>query len=174
MPQFTHSEIFKLIKDITQKEMSENSSLYEIFEDSIQMFKFLSEVKNQIGLELGMLDLVKAETINDLIEKIQEKTGKAAEVEKKIPLTPIQQSYLLGREQNFHGSVNSTHLYFEVEHSLDIDKAEECIRQLIEKHDALRAFVEDENQCILAKDINKDFRIDRKNEFTIISGAKAI
>jgi Condensation domain. len=84
-----------------------------------------------------------------------------AEVEKKYALTPIQQSYLLGREQNFHGAVNSTHLIFEAEHSLDIDKAEECFRQLIKKHEALRAFVEGENQCVLAKDISKNFKIER-------------
>ncbi len=161
MSQFTHNNIFNFVRNITQKDISENSSLYEVFEDSIQMFKFLSEVKKQMGLELGMLDLVKAETVSDIVEKIQEKTGCMAEVEKKIALTPIQQSYLLGREQNFHGAVNSTHLYFEAEHSLDIDKAEECFRQLIKKHEALRAFVEGENQCVLAKDISKNFKIER-------------
>lgn len=85
MSQFTHNNIFNFVRNITQKDISENSSLYEVFEDSIQMFKFLSEVKKQMGLELGMLDLVKAETVSDIVEKIQEKTGCMAEVEKKSP-----------------------------------------------------------------------------------------
>jgi Phosphopantetheine attachment site. len=73
MSQFTHNNIFNFVRNITQKDISENSSLYEVFEDSIQMFKFLSEVKKQMGLELGMLDLVKAETVSDIVEKIQRK-----------------------------------------------------------------------------------------------------
>ena len=161
MSQFSQTEILDIVNKILKQNVQTDTSLYEVFEDSIQMFRFLGEVKNQLSIEFGMLDLVKAETIGDLVDKIQEKLGNGAEVEKKIPLTPMQQSYRLGREQNFHGSVNSTHIYFEVEHSLDINKAEECIRKLIEKHEALRAFVKDEDQCILTKDINKNFRIER-------------
>ena len=161
MSQFSQKEILEIVNQILKQNVQTETSLYEVFEDSIQMFRFLGEIKNKLSIEFGMLDLVKAETIGDLVDKIQEKLGKGAEVEKKIPLTPMQQSYRLGREQNFHGSVNSTHIYFEVEHSLNIDKAEECFRQLIEKHEALRAFVEEENQCILAKDISKNFKIER-------------
>ena len=163
MSQFSQKEILEIVNQILKQNVKTETSLYEVFEDSIQMFRFLGEVKNKLSIEFGMLDLVKAETIGDLVDKIQEKLGKGAEVEKKIPLTPMQQSYRLGREQNFHGSVNSTHIYFEVEHSLDIDKAEECFRQLIKKHEALRAFVEDENQCILAEDNSKNFKIERTN-----------
>lgn len=162
MSQFSQKEILEIVNQILKQNVQTDTSLYEVFEDSIQMFRFLGEVKNQLSIEFGMLDLVKAETIGDLVDKIQEKLGNGAEVEKKIPLTPMQQSYRLGREQFFHGSVNSTHIYFEVEHTLDIDKAEECIRKLIEKHEALRAFVEDEDQCILAKDICKNFKITRE------------
>ena len=162
MSQFSQKEILEIIHQVLKQNVQTDTSLYEVFEDSIQMFRFLGEIKNQLSIEFGMLDLVKAETIGDLVDKIQEKLGNGAEVEKKIPLTPMQQSYRLGREQNFHGSVNSTHIYFEVEHALDIDKAEECIRKLIEKHEALRAFVEDEDQCILAKDICKNFKIARE------------
>lgn len=49
MSQFTHNNIFNFVRNITQKDISENSSLYEVFEDSIQMFKFLSEVKKTNG-----------------------------------------------------------------------------------------------------------------------------
>jgi len=163
MSQFSQKEILEIVNQILKQNVNTETSLYEVFEDSIQMFRFLGEVKNKLSIEFGMLDLVKAETIGDLVDKIQDKLGNGAEVEKKIPLTPMQQSYRLGREQNFHGSVNSTHIYFEVEHSLDIDKAEECFRQLIKKHEALRAFVEDENQCVLAEDICKNFKIERTN-----------
>lgn len=162
MSQFSQKEILEIVNQILKQNVQTDTSLYEVFEDSIQMFRFLGEVKNKLNIEFGMLDLVKAETIGDLVDKIQEKLGNGAEVEKKIPLTPMQQSYRLGREQFFHGSVNSTHIYFEVEHALDINKAEECIRKLIEKHEALRAFVEDEDQCILAKDICKNFKITRE------------
>ena len=162
MSQFSQKEILETVNQILKQNVQAETSLYEVFEDSIQMFRFLGEVKNKLSIEFGMLDLVKAETIGDLVNKIQEKLGKGAEVEKKIPLTPMQQSYRLGREQNFHGSVNSTHIYFEVEHALDVDKAEKCICKLIEKHEALRAFVNNEEQCIFTKDISKNFRISRE------------
>ena len=162
MSQFSQNEILEIVNQILKQNTQTDTSLYEVFEDSIQMFRFLGEIKERLEIEFGMLDLVKAETIGDLVDKIQEKIGKAADVEKKIPLTPMQQSYRLGREQNFHGSVNSTHIYFEVEHTLDIDKAETCIRKLIETHEALRAFVHNEDQYILSKDISKNFRIARE------------
>ena len=111
MSQFTSQEIYDSIEKFLNQKISRETSLYEVFEDSIQMFRFLGEAKETFGIEFGMLDLVKAETIGDLVDKIQEKLGKGADVEKKIPLTPMQQSYRLGREQNFHGSVNSTHFY---------------------------------------------------------------
>lgn len=162
MSQLSQEKVLDTVSQILKQEVHPETSLYEVFEDSIQMFRFLGEAKEKFGIEFGMLDLVKAETIGDLIEKIQEKLGKTADVEKKIPLTPMQQSYRLGREQNFHGSVNSTHIYFEVEHALDVDKAEACIRKLIETHEALRAFVVEEDQCVLSKTISKDFHIARE------------
>ena len=162
MAQFSLNEIIDSVEKILNQKVSNSTSLYEVFEDSIQMFRFLSEAKKTFGIEFGMLDLVKAETVGDLIDKIQEKLGEGADIEKRLPLTPMQQSYRLGREQNFYGSVNSTHIYFEVEHELDLDRAEDCIRQLIEKHESLRAFIENEDQCILSKDISKNFKIARE------------
>ena len=163
MSQFSRQEIFETVKSILNQDTTLDTSLYEIFEDSIQMFRFLGESKKRFDIEIGMLDLVKAETVADLVEKIQEKLGKGVDVEKRIPLTPMQQSYRLGREQEFHGALNSTHIYFEVEHELDIDKAEECVRKLIEQHEALRAYVDGEEQCVLSKDVSRNFCIVREN-----------
>ena len=163
MSPFTKEEIFNSVKKIVQKDVSSETSLYEVFEDSIQMFRFLSESKEIFGVELGMLDLVKAQTIADLVKKIAEKCGKAADVEKRIPLTLMQQSYRLGREEDFHGAKNSTHFYFEIEHEMDLAKAESCIRKLIEKHEALRAYVDGEDSCILTKDIADSFEIKKES-----------
>lgn len=162
MPQLSYNEIFVIVREIVQQDATENTSLYEVFEDSIQMFRFLGEVKSRTGINLGMLDLVKAENLGDLVQKISEKLRQEAGVEKEIPLTPMQQSYLLGREQDFHGKKNSTHIYFELEHSLDLEKAESCLQKLIERHEALRAFVKEESCCILSKDIAKSFRIEKE------------
>ena len=85
MSQFTSQEIYNSIEKFLNQKISRETSLYEVFEDSIQMFRFLGEVKNQLSIEFGMLDLVKAETIGDLVDKIQEKLGNGAEVEKKFP-----------------------------------------------------------------------------------------
>ena len=163
MFQFSNEKILEIVKSILNQDVTLETSLYEIFEDSIQMFRFLGESKKHFNIEIGMLDLVKAETVADLGDKIQEKLGNGADVEKRIPLTPMQQSYRLGREQEFHGAFNSTHIYFEVEHEFDIDKAEECFRRLIEQHEALRAYVDGEEQCVLSKDISRNFHIAREN-----------
>lgn len=163
MPQLSFNEIFNIVKEIVKQDATESTSLYEIFEDSIQMFRFLGEVKSRTGVDLGMLDLVKAENIGDLVQKISEKLRQEAGVEKEIPLTPMQQSYLLGREQNFHGKLNSTHIYFELEHSFDLERAETCLKKLIERHEALRAFVREESCRILSKDISKSFHIEKEN-----------
>ena len=85
MSQFSQKEILEIVNQILKQNVNTETSLYEVFEDSIQMFRFLGEVKNKLSIEFGMLDLVKAETIGDLVDKIQEKLGKGAEVEKKNP-----------------------------------------------------------------------------------------
>ena len=93
MSQFSQTEILDIVNKILKQNVQTDTSLYEVFEDSIQMFRFLGEVKNQLSIEFGMLDLVKAETIGDLVDKIQEKLGNGAEVEKKIPLTPMHLAF---------------------------------------------------------------------------------
>lgn len=163
MPALSIDEIISNFKSITQKNLENDTSLYEVFEDSIQMFRFLGKLKDNMGVEFGMLDLVQAETIGDLARKVLEKKGTETVIEREVPLTSMQQSYRLGREQNFHNGLNSTHFYFEVRHNFNLDKAESCLRNLIEKHDALRAFVNGENQCVYDKSIARTFKITREH-----------
>lgn len=66
MPALSIDEIISNFKSITQKNLENDTSLYEVFEDSIQMFRFLGKLKDNMGVEFGMLDLVQAETIWDL------------------------------------------------------------------------------------------------------------
>ncbi len=69
MSQFSQKEILEIVNQILKQNIQTDTSLYEVFEDSIQMFRFLGEAKETFGIEFGMLDLVKAETIGDLVAK---------------------------------------------------------------------------------------------------------
>ena len=85
MSQFSQKEILEIVNQILKQNVKTETSLYEVFEDSIQMFRFLGEVKNKLSIEFGMLDLVKAETIGDLVDKIQENSATVPKSKKKFP-----------------------------------------------------------------------------------------
>ena len=73
---------------------------------------------------------------DDMIHMLLERLSKRNITIWTEQLSLIQQSYWIGREQEFYGASNSTHLYLEVHHNLDLMKLEKVIRTLIKRHGA--------------------------------------
>lgn len=70
-----------------------------------------------------------------------------------FPLTRIQQSYLIGRSQDFVLGNIATHNYFEIDlDNVDVERLERAWNRLIAHHDMLRAvFSEQGSQRVLAE-----------------------
>jgi amino acid adenylation domain-containing protein len=68
-------------------------------------------------------------------------------------LTDVQQAYWLGRNQAFELGNISTHVYmeFETAETLDVDRLERAWQRLVERHDMLRAQIDDGRQRVLPR-----------------------
>ncbi|NQX86430.1 MAG: amino acid adenylation domain-containing protein [Flavobacteriaceae bacterium] len=103
------------------------------------------------ALDKALLEQLKKHK-ESLIQYLQSNTYKSFKVRfDKFALTPIQNAFLMGRDDNFElGNVGS-HYYSELEWpNLDISKLEEVINHIIGLHDALRTVIyEDGTQAVL-------------------------
>lgn len=156
------NSIKEFINDYFMKEIAAESSVLDVMEDSLSMFRFIGALQKQYGIKLGILDLTKCETIYDLCEYIN--NFSAGEVSKeKIKgedetfCTSIQEAYILGRQQEFCGNTNMSHFYLEVKHNLSYSKMEEAIRKLIRRHSMLRSIFENGKRIVLKEDIADTF-----------------
>lgn len=147
------------LQNILGVKIEQNMATYDLYDDSIKMFKILGKINNGFKIEMGMIDLAVCDTVDTLIEKIEDKLNKRVATVGEISLSPLQQSYWIGREQDFYGTSNSTHLYLEVRHEMDINKIEKSIRELIRRHAALRSIIRDEKQMIFDEKIADSFYI---------------
>ena len=157
------SELNERLQRLLGIEIKKGMTIFELYDDSIKMFQVLSKVNNEFGIDMGLVDLVTCDTVDDFIVKIQSNCEKSVGITGVEGLSLIQQSYWLGREQYFYGASNSTHLYLEVQHNMDVKKIQSSIRKLIRKHDALRIIIDNEKQCVLEEKIADDFCIENIN-----------
>lgn len=144
-------------------QITEDMPIYEVYDDSIKMFQVLSKINNGFHINLGMIDLVMCDTVDKLIEKITLESKNVVNIVGEEQLSLIQQSYWIGREQEFYGASNSTHLYLEVHHNLDLMKLEKVIRTLIKRHGALRSIIKEEKQFIFEEKIADTFCLETIN-----------
>lgn len=71
-------------------------------------------------------------------ELITHLTTLGAQQARGFPLTPLQRSYLLGREEAFEMGNVANHVYREVEGAWDLDRLETALRSVVERHPMLR------------------------------------
>lgn len=148
-----------------------NDKFYELGGHSIAMMQIVSEINSKLKIELSYNDFNDCETVLNLAEMLEKKEPKVSKgkypvvipdyknVHKNFPITDIQMSYLLGRRDTFEMGGVCTHLYMEIETTLDIGKLENSLNKIIDRHPMLRAVVnENGTQHILEK--NPRFKID--------------
>lgn len=113
----------------------------------------LAAVRRRFGVALTMSDILAAPELAQLAQRIDLHAGQAPaswpNIEadddaryRPFPLSAIQQAYWLGRERIFELGNISTHLYLEIDiHRPDLSRLEWAWRQLIARHDMLRAVI---------------------------------
>jgi hypothetical protein len=89
----------------------------------------------------------KPEIILRLQHRLPQLIPAPAERYQPFPLNDIQQAYWLGRGRNFEIGNVSTHVYLEIDgQDLDLQRLNLAWRQVIERHDMLRAIVQTNGQ----------------------------
>lgn len=166
------------IKGYFAGEVTEDTSILDVAEDSLSMFRLIGAIHKQFGIKMGILDLTRCETIHDLCDYINKLSGREIPVEKitcenQIFCTSIQEAYILGRQQEFYGNTNMSHFYLEVKHNLSSQKIEEAIRKLIRRHSMLRSIFENSRRVVLGEDIADTFFLKTLEEKSLKSHRKA-
>ena len=166
------------IKGYFAGEVTEDTSILDVAEDSLSMFRLIGAIHKQFGIKMGILDLTRCETIHDLCDYINKLSGREIPVEKitcenQMFCTSIQEAYILGRQQEFYGNTNMSHFYLEVRHNLSSQKIEEAIRKLIRRHSMLRSIFENSRRVVLGEDIADTFFLKTLEEKSLESHRKA-
>lgn len=160
------ANIMEKLTEVFGKKVSKDELLINILGDSIHTFEKIGEINKLFLIHIGMLEIMRCQTVEELANIIAEKSlitakkeSKEARIEynrdeKEFTLTNMQEAYLLGREQEYHGAYNSTHLYAEVEHRFIIEKLETAVMELVRRHKMLRTiFNEGKQKTLLLEEL---------------------
>ena len=75
-------------------------------------------------------------------------------------MTDVQQAYWIGRLEGFELGNVATHAYMEMEsEGLDVERFERAFRRLIERHEMLRAIVDEDGRQRILKEV-PEYRVE--------------
>ncbi|HEV3456210.1 MAG TPA: condensation domain-containing protein, partial [Thermoanaerobaculia bacterium] len=136
-----------------------NDDFFELGGHSFLATRLVGELRDSLGLEVGMATLFDKPTIAGFAAAVtveqmrqQESATPAATLQQIVPdtagrherfaLTDVQQAYLIGRGGDFALGHVSTHVYAEIDaRGLDVERLTQAFRFVVERHDMLRAVV---------------------------------
>lgn len=152
----TEKLIVSLVEDISGCEkVGINESLFDLGIDSIKAIRMVSKIKES-GYSISLTELYKYDDIRSMAEYLDimkpavENHEKAFEIVpldkwKPFRLTPLQESYFIGRVNSRNNSSVFTGGYIELDcNEYNHDKMQFCIRKIIAKHDILRCSINDD------------------------------
>jgi amino acid adenylation domain-containing protein len=181
--QKTLADLFAQV--LKSEPVSLHDSFIDLGGDSLTAVRLTTRVRNKLGVEFPLSALFEAADLEELADHIQILMDTDAVAEQDIrqkdsrikldpdcrhdpfPLTDIQQAYWIGRSNAFELGNVATHFYIELEsRKMDMDRLNSAWRQLIERHDMLRAVIlPDGTQRVMESVRAYDFKIrDLKEE----------
>ncbi|MDP5872883.1 AMP-binding protein [Streptococcus mutans] len=157
------SKLEEILNEILPVEVNNrDESLMEYGLNSLGLINLAAKVKSVFGIDISIEEISKNCTFNGLISILSLKNKKSKfikndeithDVENEnewFPLTNIQESYLLGRNNFSEMGGYGTHGYFEVKTKLDPVRLSKALNKVISSQGMLRAvFSEDLQQRIL-------------------------
>ncbi len=142
-----------------------HDNFFELGGHSLLATQLLARINREFQAEIALTDFFKAATIAGLAELLASSAGGATEggldypelvrepekAHEPFPLTEMQQAQWLGRSGAFSMGNVAAHVYLENEkEGIDLGRLERAWRQMIERHDMLRAvFLPEGGQQIL-------------------------
>ncbi len=144
---------------------------------SISMMKIISLINKSTGFKIPFKDFFKHSSVRELCKYLQLSEinreedsipyiiGDVEHINESFPLTDIQLSYFLGRENNNEMGGVSTHLYMEVDTSLNIKYLSEALNRVIKRHPMLRCVVNKKGQQHIIENCHYEIQeIDIRNK----------
>ncbi|MEQ9660886.1 amino acid adenylation domain-containing protein, partial [Fulvivirga sp.] len=142
--------IWSKVLSIPSNKISINQSFFELGGNSINAIKLTTLIKQQLKIDLTLPLLFQNPTI-EAISEIPSSDKTAAlprivmdkeNINKPFPLTDVQQAYWIGRNDYFELGNVGTHVYAEsFALELDVERFEQVLNTMIERHDMLRMIV---------------------------------
>ena len=154
-----------------------HDNLFELGGSSLLAIRMVGEIRDRLGVELGLQKLFEHQTVAELAEAVAQARSMAGDLPsapeelqlhldpasryEPFPLSDVQQAYWLGREQTLELGNVAAHSYTELDTDrLDPERIQWIWRRLIERHDMLRAIVlPDGRQRVIPQDALDPFTI---------------
>lgn len=143
-----------------------NDNFFEIGGHSLLGIQMVAKIRDRFKTEISVDTMSAAPTLAELLSIIQESEQKV-EITKlpsigidtenlyePFPLTVLAQGYLVGRSNAFELGDIGSHFYYEVEsNQLDLKRLERSFQQVIDRHEMMRAIVQEDGQQRILKDL---------------------
>lgn len=137
-------------EELEVEELDLDEEFYALGGDSLAMFRIIGRIKNEFGIGILPTVFIQLGTIRELYHYIQEQEVEIKSINldhkqedgKAFPLTLVQKAYLSGRDKKFLLGGIPTHICFQFETNLELNKLEKSLNELIQIQPMLKAVVE--------------------------------
>ncbi|URZ00198.1 beta-ketoacyl synthase N-terminal-like domain-containing protein [Clostridium felsineum] len=135
-------------------EIDINVNFYEVGGHSIAMMQIVSKINKKLKTNLSYTEFNEQNSVRTLAQVLENKDKSVTEDEYPLivpnpnsmydsfPITDIQMSYLLGRNDSFEMGGVAPQIYMEIETALDIKRLNRSLNKLIARHPMLRAVID--------------------------------
>jgi amino acid adenylation domain-containing protein len=150
--QHAVGEVFAELLPVRWRRVDDD--FFQLGGHSILAAALVHRLRERCGVLISLSDLFAAPTIAELAALVQRArpadqtdhrvVARPQEQYESFPLTDVQQAYWIGRDPGFELGNIATHAYFEIDvDRLDLARLTHAVRQLIDRHPALRTIVND-------------------------------
>ena len=131
------------------EKVSTLDNFFDIGGDSLKAIELTSQLESR-GFEVQVRTIFDSETIEDLAKELTAKEIETVKVEygSVIPATPAQMRVYTAQSKNGNSTLYNIPYVFKVE-SLDVERFQNAVNKLIERHESLKTHFENQNGHIM-------------------------
>ncbi|APM38907.1 AMP-binding protein [Clostridium kluyveri] len=135
--------------------------------DSLKLIQICYEISNIYKVDINSSEFIKLGNILNISDYIQNNKNLISEQKYPVsapdtknlnvpfPLSEVQSAYFTGRNSGFEMGGVSTHIYYEIETKLDIDKFNQSLNKVIKHQPMLRAIILESGQQKILESVPK-------------------
>ena len=169
----TETLLLEIWSDVLNlKEISTTDTFFELGGHSISIIEVISKIEEKLKVRIKINNFIEHNTIQKMARLINSLTKgiityeailpNVSELYEPFPLTEIQTSYLIGRSEYIEMGGGSTHIYVELESSLNMNKLNDSLQKVINRHPMLRAVILPNGEQQIIENV-PDYKIEIKD-----------